>query len=44
MGKADAEWRAAVKSGHSDLHLLDKFSLSVRIQRLVNIRLHNRSE
>ena len=35
VGKADEKWREAVKSGQSPLHLLDKFTLSVRIQRYV---------
>ena len=35
IGKADDLWREAVKSGQSSLHLLDKFTLSVRIQRCV---------
>ena len=35
IGKADDLWREAVKSGQSSLHLLDKFTLSVQIQRCV---------
>ena len=35
VGKADDLWREAVKSGQSSLHLLDKFTLSVQIQRCV---------
>ena len=33
VGKAGDGWKDAVKSGHSSLHLLDKFTLSFQIQR-----------
>ncbi len=36
VGKVDENWREAVRSGRSRLHLLDKFTLSVRIQRMLN--------
>ena len=35
VGKVDEDWRQAVKNGRSQLHLLDKFTLSVRIQRML---------
>lgn len=31
IGKADEQWREAVHSGHSRLHMLDKFTLSVQL-------------
>ena len=27
------EWKAAIKSGHSSLHIMDKFTLSMQIER-----------
>ena len=38
VGKVDARWREAVRSGQSELHLLDKFTLSVQLQRWVTCR------
>ena len=33
VGKVGDQWKDAVKSGHSPLHLLDKFTLLFQIQR-----------
>ena len=35
VGKVEDNWKAAIKSGYSSLHIMDKFTLSVQIQRLV---------
>ena len=34
VGKVQDDWKAAIKSGCSSLHIMDKFTLSVQIQRL----------
>ncbi len=36
VGKVDEDWREAVRGGRSRLHLLDKFTLLVRIQRMLS--------
>ena len=33
VGKAEEDWKVVTRSGQSSLHLLDRFTLSVRIQR-----------
>jgi vacuolar protein sorting-associated protein 13D len=33
VGKAEENWKEVTRSGQSSLHLLDRFTLSVRIQR-----------
>ena len=35
VGKAEDDWKEVTRSGQSSLHLLDRFTLSVRIQRWV---------
>ena len=35
VGKVNENWREVTRSGQSSLHLLDKFTLSVRIQKYV---------
>ena len=33
VGKAEEDWKQVTRSGQSSLHLLDRFTLSVRVQR-----------
>lgn len=39
VGKAGEDWAQVLTSGHSPLHVLDKFTLSIKIQRLVCVYL-----
>lgn len=33
VGKVEDGWKMAIKTGHSPLHVMDKFTLSVQIER-----------
>lgn len=35
VGKVGENWKEATRSGQSSIHLLDKFTLSIQIQRFV---------